>query len=419
MFINRRAVLILLAATTTVDSFSVVPNCNSVAFAPRTTTCENTFALFSEVESETEAPAVVEEPEIPEAEAVVVEEPVAEEEEEAVTEEEEAPAAPEEEDSDEFKIYIGNMVFEYGYNEVEALFKPYGAIKDIKVPPNKVTSQYRGYAFVSMATQEDGLAAIEALNNKEVEGRVLKVIEQLPREELERIKAERPPQEKKPKWRQYDGTKIYVGNLPFDTENEELSAMFEPYGEVSDCFIPLDRNDGRPRGFAFITMSEENAKAAIEGLNGIEFGGRDIVVNESRPRTETSPSSSSSSPSQRNTTRRLKLYVGNVSFQTEEEQLTDLFSDYGEIMDIYAPVDQETGRPRGFAFITMEAEAAAQAMNECDGYELDGRILRVNEAQAKGAKKRNFDDDYSSNDGGYGDDEGDDDSWGNDDDDTY
>jgi len=313
------------------------------------------------------------------------------------------PPAVDEVDPNEFKVYIGNMIFDYGYDQVEALFAPFGAIKDIKVPPNKVTNLFRGYAFVTMATKEAGLAAIESLNDTEVEGRTLKVIEQLPKDALDKIKSERPPMAK-PKFRQYTGTKIYVGNLPFDTENEELSAMFEPYGEVTDCFIPLDRNDGRPRGFAFITMSDDNAQKAIEGLNGIEFGGRDVVVNESRPRSESTPQS---------TTKKMKLYVGNVSFQTEEDQLTDLFAEYGEILDIYAPVDQETGRPRGFAFITMEAESASQAMNECDGYELDGRILRVNEAQAKGAKKRSFDDeggDWGNDNGGGG---GDDNSWSN------
>ena len=79
------------------------------------------------------------------------------------------------------------------------------------------------------------------------------------------------------------GTKIYVGNLNFDTTLEDLQATFEQYGEVKDCFIPTDY-DGNPRGFAFIQMDEESALAAIEGLNGTELDGRTLNVNKSLPK---------------------------------------------------------------------------------------------------------------------------------------
>jgi len=79
------------------------------------------------------------------------------------------------------------------------------------------------------------------------------------------------------------GTKVYVGNLNFDTTLEDLQATFEQYGEVKDCFIPTDY-DGNPRGFAFIQMDEESALAAIDGLNGTELDGRTLNVNKSLPK---------------------------------------------------------------------------------------------------------------------------------------
>ncbi len=76
-----------------------------------------------------------------------------------------------------------------------------------------------------------------------------------------------------------------------------------------------------------------------------------------------------------------KVFVGNVSFDTTREQLEALFAPMGEIAELVVPTDRDSGRPRGFAFVTFaSAESAAQAIQKLDGVELDGRNLRVNEA---------------------------------------
>jgi len=67
--------------------------------------------------------------------------------------------------------------------------------------------------------------------------------------------------------------------------------MFSQYGAVTDCFLPTDRETGRPRGFAFIQMSEDDAKSAIDALDGSDFGGRRIVVNISLPKGQAAPPS--------------------------------------------------------------------------------------------------------------------------------
>lgn len=88
-----------------------------------------------------------------------------------------------------------------------------------------------------------------------------------------------------------------------------------------------------------------------------------------------------------------------------------MFEEYGKVIDCYIPTDRETGQHRGFAFVTMDPSEALRAADETDGYELDGRILRVNEAQPKGQRSyNNYNDDY---DGGDAYDEASDDSWGN------
>lgn len=82
-------------------------------------------------------------------------------------------------------------------------------------------------------------------------------------------------------------TKMYVGNLPFVAQESDIRELFSQYGTVTDIFLPMDRESGRPRGFAFVTMDTPEAmQAAINGLNGQEFQGRKLGINEARPREE-------------------------------------------------------------------------------------------------------------------------------------
>ena len=88
--------------------------------------------------------------------------------------------------------------------------------------------------------------------------------------------------------------RIYVGNLYYQATEQELRDTFEPHGEVEETYIVRDRDTGRSRGFAFVEMpTDDEAKAAIEDLNGKEVGGRTLTVNEARPRQERSPGSGS------------------------------------------------------------------------------------------------------------------------------
>lgn len=80
--------------------------------------------------------------------------------------------------------------------------------------------------------------------------------------------------------------KLYVGNLSFSTTEETLQAEFGAHGQVDEVAVITDRDTGRPRGFAFVSMTNDGeARAAIEALNGAELDGRTITVNEARPKT--------------------------------------------------------------------------------------------------------------------------------------
>ena len=81
--------------------------------------------------------------------------------------------------------------------------------------------------------------------------------------------------------------KIYIGNMSFNTTEDELRQTFESFGEVSDINIIMDRDTGRPRGFAFVEMPDASAAAsAIADLNGKQLDGRQLTVNEAKPRND-------------------------------------------------------------------------------------------------------------------------------------
>jgi RNA recognition motif-containing protein len=95
---------------------------------------------------------------------------------------------------------------------------------------------------------------------------------------------------------------IYVSNIPFKASEQELKGLFEKYGEVSSCKIIMDKLTQRSRGFGFIGMNDDTAaRQAISKLNGSNFLGKDLVVNEAKPREDTTRSVSSRGLGNRNT----------------------------------------------------------------------------------------------------------------------
>jgi RNA recognition motif-containing protein len=254
------------------------------------------------------------------------------------------------------------------------MFEKYGKVELIALPKSKETDQPRGFAFVDLSSNEELEAAVTSLDGTLFRDRTLRVMKSIPQEDRE--KAEKPKR-KVPDPRTEDGSKkIYVGNIKFDTTKDELMELFTEYGIVSEVFIPVNTQTGQGRGFAFVSMSEEDSEKAIEATNGITFQGRRLVVNRPLAPGEKTPG--------RRTDRRTKLYIGNLSFYTVGETLKEIFEEFGQVYDCYLPEDPTTGGTRGFGFVTMAREDALNAISELDGCEVDGRVIRVNEAKPKG-----------------------------------
>lgn len=139
--------------------------------------------------------------------------------------------------------------------------------------------------------------------------------------------------------------------------------------------------------------SEEERDAAIAAMNGAEIGGRTVMVDKAKPRGERQ-----NKPFERASFNRrggdensdlTKLYIGNISYDTDAGQLEEYFSQYGEVSNVYVPRDKYSGEPRGFAFLAMKPEDAKRAIEESDGMEMNGRNVEVKLSLPRGAKAPN------------------------------
>jgi len=186
-----------------------------------------------------------------------------------------------------------------------------------------------------------------------------------------------------------EGVKLYVGNLSYSTDESRLREEFGRFGPIADVFLPLDKFSSRPRGFGFVSFeTREAAEEAISKMDGTELDGRVIKVNEPRPRGESGGGRGGGrggyGSSNNSEKEEIKIYVGNLSFDTVSDSVRELFEQHGTVTDCFMPMDRGTNRPRGFGFVTMPTKDAEKAINEVNGTELDGRTLRVNEARDRG-----------------------------------
>ncbi|KAK6161195.1 hypothetical protein DH2020_004576 [Rehmannia glutinosa] len=171
-------------------------------------------------------------------------------------------------------------------------------------------------------------------------------------------------------------TKLYFGNLPYHCDSAQLAGIIQEYASPELVEVLYDRNTGRSRGFAFVTMSSiEECNTVIQNLDGSEYAGRTLRVNFSdkpKPKEPLYPETEH------------KLFVGNLSWCVTSEILTQAFQEYGNVVGARVLYDGETGRSRGYGFVSYETKAEMEtALQALNGVELEGRAMRVSLAEGK------------------------------------
>ncbi|GLT92374.1 hypothetical protein SLE2022_102140 [Rubroshorea leprosula] len=187
--------------------------------------------------------------------------------------------------------------------------------------------------------------------------------------------------------------KLFVGNLPFSVDSAQLAGLFENVGNVEMVEVIYDKGTGRSRGFGFVTMSTaEEVEAAAQQLNGYELEGRPLRVNSGPPPRRREDSSfrvargGAAFGARGGATfdASNKLHVGNLAWGVDDLALETLFSEQGKVVEARVVYDRDSGRSRGFGFVTYSsAEEVNSAIESLNGVDLGGRAIRISVAETR------------------------------------
>ncbi|KAK9153957.1 hypothetical protein Sjap_001437 [Stephania japonica] len=180
--------------------------------------------------------------------------------------------------------------------------------------------------------------------------------------------------------------KLFVGNLPFSVDSAQLAGLFEQAGNVQMVEVIYDKFTGKSRGYGFVTMSTvEEVEAAAQQLNGYEIQGRPLRVNYGPPPPkEESSFRGSRGGGGASFDSGNRVYVGNLAWGVDDLALETLFSEQGKVMEAKVVYDRESGRSRGFGFVTYSSAAEVDsAISSLNGTDLNGRPIRVTVAESK------------------------------------
>jgi nucleolin len=178
-------------------------------------------------------------------------------------------------------------------------------------------------------------------------------------------------------------TSVFVGKLSWNVDSDWLRSEFEECGEVIDARVQMDRNTGKSRGFGYVDFATAKAVEKALALDGKEIDGRPIRVDRSqrsgaqgddKQRADRRAKVSGDSTSEASNV----LFVGNLSWNSTEDSLWNVFAEYGDVKSVRVPTDRESGRPKGFGYVEFtELDSAKKAFEGTNGSEIDGRRIRL------------------------------------------
>ncbi|KAG4033754.1 hypothetical protein MFRU_004g02570 [Monilinia fructicola] len=162
--------------------------------------------------------------------------------------------------------------------------------------------------------------------------------------------------------------KMFIGGLNWETTDQSLKEYFSQYGEVLECTVMRDGTSGRSRGFGFLTFKDART-VNIVMVKEHYLDGKIIDPKRAIPRDEQERTS--------------KIFVGGVSQDATEQDFKEYFMQFGRVVDATLMMDKDTGRPRGFGFVTFDSEAAVEACLDAP-LEIHGKPIEVKKAQPRG-----------------------------------
>ena len=167
---------------------------------------------------------------------------------------------------------------------------------------------------------------------------------------------------------------MFVGGLNWDTDEESLRRYFGQFGPVTSCTVMRDGASGRSRGFAFVTFSDPKSVNAVMVREHF-LDGKIIDPKRAIPRPEQSKTQ--------------KCFVGGLPQTVTQDSFKQLFQQFGHVLDSTVMMDKDTGRPRGFGFVTFENDDGVENTLAHQPLMLDGKQIEVKRAQSRGQPQPN------------------------------
>ncbi|XP_076437396.1 heterogeneous nuclear ribonucleoprotein A1-like 3 isoform X2 [Babylonia areolata] len=166
--------------------------------------------------------------------------------------------------------------------------------------------------------------------------------------------------------------KLFIGGLSYETDEKGLREHFETWGEIVDCVVIRDPNSKRSRGFGFITYKDVDGIDQAQANRPHNIGGREVETKRAMPRDE--PHSQQSVK---------KMFVGGMKDDTSEDQVREVFSEFGDIEQIEMISDKSTGKTRGFCFVTFKDYDPVDKCVLVKRHKLNTRNVEVKKAVSK------------------------------------
>lgn len=294
------------------------------------------------------------------------------------------------------RVYVGNLDWRVSWQDLKDLGNTVGTVRYADVM-QMADGKSKGCGIIEFASAADARRAIQELNDHDLNGRPIFVREDREAKGAGTFRggagARSNGNGSEQGGGRGGGTKVYVGNLSFDTSWQTLKDFMRRAGNVLHADIP-QRDDGKPKGFGLVEFENANfARRACQTLNGAELDGRSLTVRMDKQASFDNANGGygagagyvqndrSSSGGGANT----KVFVGNLSFDTSWQDLKDFMRSAGNVVHVDVP-QRPDGKPKGFGLVTFETAAAARrACQSLDNEELHGRQLQVRlDAKADG-----------------------------------
>jgi polyadenylate-binding protein len=260
-------------------------------------------------------------------------------------------------------LYVGDLHIDVTEALLCDIFNAVGPVASIRVCRDAVTRRSLGYAYVNFHMMVDAERALDTMNYTMIKGRPIRIMWS----------------HRDPSIRKSGKGNIFIKNLDKSIDNKMLYDTFCTFGNILSCKIAYDE-EGRSKGYGFVHYeTEEAAETAIDKVDGKMLKEKIVYVGKFKRKAERELEDGSTERKYTN------IFVKNLEDEVTEAQLGELFGKFGTITEgALALMKDVEGKSKGFAFINFESmEAARQAVEEMNGFELNGKAMYVGRAQKK------------------------------------